>query len=63
MVVPLNGESEHWCIVLVVVEHDGSLVLPTHGRAAARYTARAGAERSSPQWPCGSISEGAAYRK
>ena len=27
MVMPLSGESEHWCIVLVVVECDGSLVL------------------------------------
>src|SRR6266851_7307955 len=27
MVVPLSGEGEHWCIVLVVVERDGSLVL------------------------------------
>jgi transposase len=27
MVMPLSGESEHWCIVLVVVERDGSLVL------------------------------------
>lgn len=25
--VGLGGESEHWCIVLIVVEHDGSLVL------------------------------------
>jgi transposase len=27
MVMPLSGDSEHWCIVLVVVERDGSLVL------------------------------------
>jgi hypothetical protein len=25
--MPLSGESQHWCIVLVVVERDGSLVL------------------------------------
>ena len=27
MVMPPSGESQHWCIVLVVVEGDGSLVL------------------------------------
>src|SRR5215831_11234698 len=27
MVMPLIGETQHWCIVLVVVEGDGSLVL------------------------------------
>ena len=27
MVMPQSGESEHWCIVLVVVERDGGLVL------------------------------------
>ena len=27
MVESLGGESEHWCIVLIVVERDGSLVL------------------------------------
>jgi transposase len=27
MVVSVSGESEHWCIVLVVVKQDGSLVL------------------------------------
>jgi transposase len=27
MVVSPGGESEHWCIVLIVVEHDGSLIL------------------------------------
>ena len=34
MVMPLSGQSEHWCIVLVVVERDGSLVLLAEPRGA-----------------------------
>lgn len=35
MLMPLIGESEHWCIVLVVVECDGSLVLVAEPTRAA----------------------------
>jgi len=35
MVMSLSGESAHWCIVLVVVERDGSLVLVAESTRAA----------------------------
>ncbi len=58
MVAAVGSESERWCIVLIVVERDGSLVLVVEPTRAAvpcpqcgELSRQAGAQPAAATWP------------